>query len=72
MDKLRLGINANDELQPDLKDLMENMTRLSVLPQVRGLCIMVLVIVVVVVLVLVGIVVVGVIVVKVVIVGVVL
>lgn len=60
MDKLRLGINANDELQPDLKDLMENMTRLSVLPQVRGLCIMVLGIVVVVVPVLVKVVIVGV------------
>lgn len=33
MDKLRLGINANDELQPDLKDLHDNMTRLSLIPQ---------------------------------------
>ncbi|KAG7163643.1 Vacuolar protein sorting-associated protein 28-like [Homarus americanus] len=33
MDKLRLGINANDELQPDLKDLLENMTRLSLIAQ---------------------------------------
>ncbi|KAB7507654.1 Vacuolar protein sorting-associated protein 28-like protein [Armadillidium nasatum] len=33
MDKLRLGINANDELQPDLKDLQENMNRLSIIPQ---------------------------------------
>ena len=39
MDKLRLGINANDELQPDLKDLQENMNRLSMIPQVSFFCI---------------------------------
>lgn len=33
MDKLRLGIDANDELQPDLRDLQENMNRLSIIPQ---------------------------------------
>ncbi|XP_076041972.1 vacuolar protein sorting 28 [Oratosquilla oratoria] len=33
MDKLRLGISANDELQPDLRELQDNMTRLSIIPQ---------------------------------------
>ncbi|CAL4094037.1 unnamed protein product, partial [Meganyctiphanes norvegica] len=33
MDKLRLGIDANDELQPDLRDLQENMNRLAIIPQ---------------------------------------
>ena len=33
MDKLRLGISANDELQPDLVDLLDNMSRLSMIPQ---------------------------------------
>ena len=32
MDKLRLEIKAMDELQPDLRDLMETMNRLSSLP----------------------------------------
>ncbi len=32
MDKLRLGIKANDELQPDLRELIDAMTRLSKLP----------------------------------------
>ncbi|KAF2362198.1 Vacuolar protein sorting-associated VPS28 [Trinorchestia longiramus] len=32
MDKLRLGINANDDLQPDLKELHESMGRLSLIP----------------------------------------
>ncbi|CAI9727265.1 Hypothetical predicted protein [Octopus vulgaris] len=33
MDKLRLEIRAMDEIQPDLRELMETMTRLSLLPQ---------------------------------------
>jgi len=33
MDKLRLGINANDEIQPDLKELHENLGSLSIVPQ---------------------------------------
>ncbi|XP_025411713.1 vacuolar protein sorting-associated protein 28 homolog isoform X3 [Sipha flava] len=32
MDKLRLDIKAMDELQPDLRDLMDTMNRLSILP----------------------------------------
>jgi ESCRT-I complex subunit VPS28 len=32
MDKLKLGIKANDELQPDLRELIDNMNRLSILP----------------------------------------
>jgi ESCRT-I complex subunit VPS28 len=32
MDKLRLEIKANDEIQPDLRELLETMTRLSILP----------------------------------------
>ena len=36
MDKLRLGINANDDLQPDLKDLQENMNSLSIIPSVSN------------------------------------
>ncbi len=32
MDKLRLDIRANDELQPDLRDLVETMARLSLIP----------------------------------------
>ncbi|XP_071118208.1 vacuolar protein sorting-associated protein 28 homolog [Haliotis cracherodii] len=32
MDKLRLEIRAMDEIQPDLRELMETMTRLSILP----------------------------------------
>lgn len=32
MDKLRLDIRANDELQPDLRDLVETMARLSLVP----------------------------------------
>jgi ESCRT-I complex subunit VPS28 len=32
MDKLRLGIKANDELQPDLRELIDVMNRLSILP----------------------------------------
>ncbi|XP_014666441.1 PREDICTED: vacuolar protein sorting-associated protein 28 homolog isoform X2 [Priapulus caudatus] len=32
MDKLRLEIRAMDEIYPDLKDLMETMNRLSILP----------------------------------------
>lgn len=32
MDKLRLGIKANDELQPDLRELIDVMNRLSKLP----------------------------------------
>lgn len=31
MDKLRLEIKAMDELQPDLRDLMDTMNRLSLL-----------------------------------------
>eukprot|EP00794_Sanderia_malayensis_P001088 gene1088-429_t len=33
MDKLRLQIRAMDEIHPDLRDLMETMNRLSVLPE---------------------------------------
>ena len=32
MDKVRLGIKANDELQPDLRELNDVMNRLSILP----------------------------------------
>jgi ESCRT-I complex subunit VPS28 len=32
MDKLRLEIKAMDELHPDLRDLMDTMNRLSLLP----------------------------------------
>jgi ESCRT-I complex subunit VPS28 len=32
MDKLRLEIKATDEIQPDLRELMETMNRLSLLP----------------------------------------
>ena len=32
MDKLRLSQLANDELQPDLKELAETISRLSILP----------------------------------------
>lgn len=32
MDKLRLEIKAMDELHPDLRDLMDTMNRLSILP----------------------------------------
>ena len=32
MDKLRLEIRATDELQPDLKELLETMNRLNTLP----------------------------------------
>lgn len=32
MDKLRLDIRANDELQPDLRDLADTMARLSIVP----------------------------------------
>ncbi|XP_023803490.1 vacuolar protein sorting-associated protein 28 homolog [Cyanistes caeruleus] len=32
MDKLRLEIRAMDEIQPDLRELMETMTRMSSLP----------------------------------------
>lgn len=32
MDKLRLEIKAMDELHPDLRDLVESMNRLSLLP----------------------------------------
>merc|ERR1712116_87730 len=32
MDKLRLEIRANDELQPDLRDLSDTMARLSLIP----------------------------------------
>lgn len=32
MDKMRLGIKANDELQPDLRELNDVMNRLSILP----------------------------------------
>ena len=31
MDKLRLGIKANDELQPDLRELLDVMNRMSFL-----------------------------------------
>ena len=33
MDKLRLEIKAKDELQPDMRDLLDTMNRLSVLPE---------------------------------------
>ena len=32
IDKLKLGIKANDELQPDVRELIDNMNRLSILP----------------------------------------
>lgn len=32
MDKLRLEIKAMDELHPDLRDLVDTMNRLSILP----------------------------------------
>ena len=32
MDKLRLSIKANDQLQPDLRELIDVMNRLSSLP----------------------------------------
>nr|XP_031360052.1 vacuolar protein sorting-associated protein 28 homolog [Lonchura striata domestica] len=32
MDKLRLEIRAMDEIQPDLRELLETMTRMSSLP----------------------------------------
>lgn len=32
MDKLRLGIKANDEIQPDLRELIDVMNRLSLIP----------------------------------------
>lgn len=32
MDKLRLNIRANDEIQPDLRDLYDVINRLSILP----------------------------------------
>jgi ESCRT-I complex subunit VPS28 len=32
MDKLRLEIKAMDQLHPDMKDLMESMNALSILP----------------------------------------
>lgn len=32
MDKLRLNIRANDDVQPDLRDLAETMARLSLIP----------------------------------------
>jgi ESCRT-I complex subunit VPS28 len=32
MDKLRLNIKANDELQPDLRELIDVLNRLSILP----------------------------------------
>jgi len=31
MDKLRLGIKANDEIQPDLRELIDVMNRLSII-----------------------------------------
>jgi ESCRT-I complex subunit VPS28 len=31
MDKLRLGMKANDEIQPDLRDLIDELNRLSIL-----------------------------------------
>ncbi|KAG5676434.1 hypothetical protein PVAND_006272 [Polypedilum vanderplanki] len=33
MDKLRLGIKAMDELHPDLRDLIDTMSRLSIIPE---------------------------------------
>jgi len=32
MDKVRLDLRAMDQLQPDLRDLLETMNRLSLLP----------------------------------------
>jgi ESCRT-I complex subunit VPS28 len=32
MDKLRLNIRANDELQPDIRDLYDVMNRLNLIP----------------------------------------
>ena len=32
MDKLRLGIKANDEIQPDLRELIDVMNKLSIIP----------------------------------------
>lgn len=32
MDKLRLDVKAMDEIQPDMKELLETMTRLSIIP----------------------------------------
>lgn len=32
MDRLRLGMKAVDEIEPDLRDLMENMTKMASLP----------------------------------------
>lgn len=32
MDKLRLGIKANDDIQPDLRELIDVMNRLSLIP----------------------------------------
>jgi ESCRT-I complex subunit VPS28 len=32
MDKIRLGMKVNDELQPDLRELNDVMNRLSILP----------------------------------------
>jgi ESCRT-I complex subunit VPS28 len=32
MDKLKLGIRSNDEIQPDLRELIDLMNRLSILP----------------------------------------
>jgi ESCRT-I complex subunit VPS28 len=32
MDKVRLGIKVNDELQPDARELIDVMNRLSILP----------------------------------------
>lgn len=33
MDKLRLEIKAMDDLHPELRDLYDTMTRLSILPE---------------------------------------
>lgn len=32
MDKVRLDLRAMDQLQPDIRDLLETMNRLSILP----------------------------------------
>ena len=32
MDKLNLSIRGNEELQPELRELIDNMNRLSILP----------------------------------------
>jgi hypothetical protein len=32
MDKLKLGIRSNDEIQPDLRELIDLMNKLSILP----------------------------------------